>query len=63
VAIWLSDQSLTCRSGYLLSLTAVALVAISGFGQAEPDPWLILVSGEKGSINAKALDRDIVERS
>ena len=47
-----SNQPATCRRGYLLWLTAVVLIAISGFGQAEPVPWLILVSGEKGSINA-----------
>jgi hypothetical protein len=38
----------------------VLLTTLSGFGQAAPDPWLILVSGEKGSINAHTIRRDLV---
>jgi hypothetical protein len=56
----MSHQSVTCRRGYLLWLTAVVLIAISGFGQTEPDPWLILVSGEKGFINAHRTRQNLV---
>jgi hypothetical protein len=38
----------------------VLLTALSGFGQAAPDPWLILASGEKGSINAHTTREDLV---
>jgi hypothetical protein len=41
------------RSGFIVQLAAFLIsVTMLGFGQAAPDPWLILASGEKGSINA-----------
>jgi len=36
------------------------LVALSCFGQSVSDPWLILVSGETGSINAHTTRQDLV---
>src|SRR5579863_3835749 len=36
------------------------LGTILGFGQATPDPWLILASGEKGAINAHTTRVDLV---
>jgi len=33
---------------------------MSGFGQAKPDPWLILVSGESAPINAHTTRQDLV---
>lgn len=36
------------------------LGTILGFSQAAPDPWLILASGEKGSIHARTTREDLV---
>jgi hypothetical protein len=36
------------------------LAGFSSLGQASPDPWLILVSGEKGAINAHTTRQDLV---
>jgi hypothetical protein len=36
------------------------LGTIVAFSQAEPDPWLILASGEKGAINAQTRRSDLV---
>jgi len=47
------------RSGYILA-GFVFLGTILGVGQAAPDPWLILVSGEKGAINANTTRKDLV---
>jgi hypothetical protein len=49
------------RAAYI---TAAVLVAISvpAFGQTAPDPWLILASGERGSINAHTTREDLVRR-
>ena len=38
----------------------VFLLTMLGFGRSEPDPWLILASGEKGSINAHTTRDDLV---
>jgi hypothetical protein len=38
----------------------VSLVTISAFGQAKPDPWQIVVTGEPGSINAHTTREDLV---
>lgn len=51
--------------GFLVStallLTGLALLAtISAFGQTANDPWLILASGEKGSINLHTTHEDLV---
>lgn len=40
----------------------VFLVTMLGFGQASPDPWLILASGEKGSISANITRAELVQR-
>jgi hypothetical protein len=51
--------------GFLVStallFTGLAFLAtISAFGQAANDPWLILASGEKGSINLHTTRADLV---
>ncbi len=38
----------------------VFLVATLGFGQAAADPWLMVPSGEKGSINSHTTRNDLV---
>jgi hypothetical protein len=49
------------RSGSILRLAGfVFLATMPGFGQAAADPWLILVSGEKGAINAHTTRQDLV---
>ena len=49
------------RNGSILRLARFAFLATTlGFGQAAPDPWLILASGERGSINAHTSRQDLV---
>ncbi len=38
----------------------VLLTTLSSFGQAAPDPWLVLANGEKGSINVHTTRQDLV---
>ena len=40
----------------------VFLMSAAAFGQAEPDPWLILASGATGSINAHTTREDLVRQ-
>jgi hypothetical protein len=47
------------RSRYILAGLAFCMT-IPGFGQAAPDAWLILASGETGSINARTTREDSV---
>jgi hypothetical protein len=55
------DQSLRFfRYGCLLWLVGVVLATTSTFGQAKPDPWIILVSGENGAIHAHTTRQDLV---
>lgn len=45
----------------LLGLAAFLFtVSASAFGQTQPDPWLILTTGEKGSINLRTTKQDLV---
>ena len=49
------------RSGSIFQLAGFAFLATTlGFAQAAPDPWLILASGERGSINAHRTRHDLV---
>ena len=49
------------RSTRIVSLVAMLFTqSLSAFGQADSDPWLILASGEKGSINAHTTRKDLV---
>ena len=44
-----------------LSVSVVLMAAsISAFGQTAPGPWLILATGERGSINAHTTREDLV---
>jgi hypothetical protein len=45
--------------GWLIG--CVLLTALSGFGQAAYDPWLILSTGDKGSINSHTTRQDLVQ--
>lgn len=47
------------HSRYILVGLAFCMTILS-FGQSEPDPWLILVSGEKGAITAHTTRQDLV---
>lgn len=47
------------RSGCILA-GLVFLVTMLGSGQSAPDPWLILASGETGSISAHTTREDLV---
>ena len=38
----------------------ILLAAMTAFGQAQADPWLILASGEKGAINWHTTRKDLV---
>jgi hypothetical protein len=38
----------------------ILLAAMTAFGQAQADPWLILASGEKGAINSHTTRKDLV---
>jgi hypothetical protein len=49
------------RTGYILA-EFVFLGTVLGSGQAAPDPWLILASGEKGAINAHTTRVGLVRR-
>ena len=40
----------------------VLLITISSFGQAAPDPWLIMLQGETGSINSHTNRKDLIRR-
>jgi hypothetical protein len=49
------------RSSIIFRLAGFLFLAtMPSFGQAPPDPWLILASGEKGSLNARTTRRDLV---
>jgi len=40
----------------------ILLAAMTAFGQAQADPWLILASGEKGAINSHTTRQDLVRK-
>jgi len=49
------------RGGFFVGLAGLILLApMTAFGQAQADPWLILVSGEKGAINSHTTRKDLV---
>lgn len=49
------------RSGFIFRLAGFTVLAtMLGLGQAAPDPWLILASGEKGAINVHTTRQDLV---
>jgi hypothetical protein len=48
------------RSSILRLAGFLFLATMLGFGQAAADPWLILVNGEKGAINAHTTRQDLV---
>jgi len=48
-------------SSAALLITGLAFLAtVSAFGQTANDPWLILASGEKGSINSHTTREDLI---
>lgn len=51
------------RSGAILRLAGfVFLVTMLGFGQAAPDPWLVMPNGDAGPINYRVTRADLVQR-
>lgn len=49
------------HSRYIFGLAGlVFLMTNLGFGQSQPDPWLLLARGGKGTINAHTTRRDLV---
>src|SRR5258705_11091353 len=48
-----------CR-GVALSMLLVCLFSTSAFCEAPPDSWLILATGEAGTINVKTTKADLV---
>ena len=49
------------RGSFFVGLAGLILLApMTAFGQAQADPWLILVSGEKGAINSHTTRKDLV---
>jgi hypothetical protein len=55
--IWTSRETpgrLSCLAAIVVSLS------LSGFGQAKSDPWLIVLNGAEGAINAHTTRADLV---
>jgi hypothetical protein len=49
------------RGSFSVGLAGFILfAAMTAFGQAQADPWLILASGEKGAINSHTTRKDLV---
>jgi hypothetical protein len=47
-------------SDHLFFLTFLILVSVSAYGQVASDPWLIVATGDKGSINVHTTRADLV---